>query len=255
MRLAIFSDVHGNPFALEAVLQAIRQAGDFDALVAAGDLCLGGSSPGNCVEMLRLAGAKAVYGNTDEYLHYPERVPNDELHQNMWQTIEPVARWSREQLSSEQREWLFGLPFELRFPVDDDPAHDLLVVHANPKDVELMILPPEPEQIKLWGEVRQPDDSASLKDVLADEPASTVAFGHFHYTFQRKWNEKTLVDVACCALPSIDHDLRARFTVFEWDGAAWRVEPHWVPYDFAKEVAAIKAGDMPSQENFLRYYA
>lgn len=254
MRLAVFSDVHGNRYALEAVLRAVRQEGDFDAIIAAGDLCLGGSQPGECVDLLREAGVQAVYGNTELYLRYPDQVPNDEPHQKMWSIIEPVARWALEQLSTEQKEWLFGLPFELRFRPDRQPQNELLVVHANPKDVELMILPNEQQQSELWGEVRQPDDSPDLRRVLEAEPADTLAFGHVHYTFQRDWREKKLVGVACCGLPGIDHDLRARFTIFKWDGSAWQIEPHWVEYDVSQEIAALKASGMPSQDHFLRYY-
>ena len=39
MRLAIFSDVHGNLAALEAVLADIERRGPFDAFGVAGDLC------------------------------------------------------------------------------------------------------------------------------------------------------------------------------------------------------------------------
>ncbi|MCB9136605.1 MAG: metallophosphoesterase [Anaerolineales bacterium] len=45
MRLAIFSDIHGNRFALEAVLNALLADGPFDAVIAAGDLALGGGRP------------------------------------------------------------------------------------------------------------------------------------------------------------------------------------------------------------------
>lgn len=52
MKIAAFSDIHGNLFALETVLAAIITHGPFDHVAAAGDLCLGGSSPRRCVELL-----------------------------------------------------------------------------------------------------------------------------------------------------------------------------------------------------------
>ena len=41
MRIAIFADIHGNPFATRAVLDAIADNGVFDAVVMAGDMCSG----------------------------------------------------------------------------------------------------------------------------------------------------------------------------------------------------------------------
>jgi hypothetical protein len=75
MRLAIFSDVHGNPFACEAVLGAIAREGTFDTILAAGDLCLGGSDPAGCIERLAAAGVQAVCGNTEQYLRFPDQLP------------------------------------------------------------------------------------------------------------------------------------------------------------------------------------
>ena len=92
MRIAVFSDVHGNPYACKAVLDAIEREGAFDARIAAGDLCLGGSDPGACVDMLRAAGVIGVYGNTEIYILHPEQTPNDELHRNNWDAIPPWLR-------------------------------------------------------------------------------------------------------------------------------------------------------------------
>ena len=84
MRIGVFSDIHGNPYACEAVLQAITVDGHFDTIVAAGDLCLGGSDPAKCVDLLEGSGVEAVYGNTDEYIFEPEKEPGDDLHRTKW---------------------------------------------------------------------------------------------------------------------------------------------------------------------------
>ncbi len=254
MRLAIFSDVHGNPYACEAVLRAIAREGTFDAILAAGDLCLGGSDPAGCIERLRATGVQAVYGNTEQYLRFPDQTPADELHRSMWETIKPAAYWTLGRLSSEQRSWIFGLPFERRLSPTGQPGDDLLLVHANPKDVEMMIYPSEKEQMHLWDQVRQPDESAELQLSLSGVEARVIAFGHFHYMFQRTRGEKTLAGVACCSLPGIDRDRRARFTIFEWVKTRWVIEQHWVEYEAQKEIAALQASEMPFKENLLGYF-
>jgi hypothetical protein len=254
MRLAIFSDVHGNPYACEAVLRAIAQEGACDAILAAGDLCLGGSDPARCVELLAEAGVQAVYGNTEQYLRHPDQTPSDELHRSMWNTIQPAVYWTLERLSSEQLSWILGQPFERRFSPTSRPGDDLLVVHANPKDVEVMIYPPETEQLRIYGEVRQPDAAIELQECLNGVERRVIAFGHFHYMFQRTWGEKTLAGVACCSLPGIDHDLRARYSIFEWVKTKWVISQRWVEYEAQREVVALRASDMPFKENFLGYF-
>ena len=254
MRLAIFSDIHGNPYACEAVLHAIAREGAFDAILAAGDLCLGGSDPAGCVEQLMAAGVQAVYGNTEQYLRLPDQPPPDELHRSMWNIIQPAAYWTLARLSSEQLSWVFGLPFERRFSPTGRAGDDLILVHANPKDGEMMIYPSETEQLRMWGKVRQPDEAAELQQSLSGVKARVIAFGHFHYMFQRLWREKTLACVACCSLPAIDHDRRARYTIFEWVKTKWVICQQWVEYEAQKEIAALQACDMPFKDNFLRYF-
>lgn len=250
MRLVIFSDVHGNPFALQAVLKAISTEGELDAVVAAGDHCLGGSAPAACVEMIQEAGVMAVYGNTEEYLLAPQRVPPDELHRSQWDTILPTVHWTNEQLEDSHRTWLAGLPFSLRFSPNANTAADLVVVHANPRNCELMLLPAEADQRALWDEVRQPDDDPSLSEAMLDFTAGTLVFGHFHTPALRVWKGITLVDVSPVSLPSIDHDRRARYSLVTWNGTGWDVVRRAVNYNVQSEQSALQGCGMPNWTRF-----
>jgi predicted phosphodiesterase len=247
MRIAVFSDIHGNPYACAAVLQAIDDDGPFDHVVAAGDLCVGGSDPARCVNLLRAANVSAVYGNHDEFIYAPDKVPGDELHRGLWKDLKPVALWALDRLNPEQVEWLRQLPFELRFSPTGDPTDDLLVVHANPKNVEDMIYPTPTEQEKLWGEIRQPDEDPGLATLLEEVTAAVVAYGHFHYTSQRKWRNLTLVNISPCSLPSVDHDPRARYTVFTWNAELnqWAISHRWVQFDYKQIIPSLLASGIP----------
>lgn len=254
MRLAIFSDLHGNRFAGEAVLDAIHRYGTFEAIIAAGDLCLGGSDPKRSLDLLIENKVLAVYGNTELYLRFPQQVPPDEAHRKMWPTLEPAVLWTISQLTTEQIIWLEDLPFEWKFSPTGKPEDELVVVHANPKDVELMVLPGEEEQFQIFGEVPQPDDAPELVASFEKVQARAIAFGHYHYSFKRIWREKTLVDVASCSLPRFGPDPRVSFTICEWNGSSWIFTQHKVNYDSHLEKEALLASDMASKEHFLRYY-
>ena len=61
MRVAIFSDVHGNLGGLEAVLADVARHAP-DLVVFAGDLCLMGPRPGDCLRRVRELRLPAVMG-------------------------------------------------------------------------------------------------------------------------------------------------------------------------------------------------
>lgn len=248
MRIAVFSDIHGNPYALQAVLDAIAAEHGLDEFVAAGDICFEGSDPAGCVDLLRDAGALAVYGNTDEFIFAPRKTPPDKEHLQNWSSYQATAFWAANRLGSQRVEWLAELPFELRFAPTDYPEDDLLVVHANPKTVHHFIAPPLEEQIKLLGRVVQPDDQPLLVRFLEDEPANWIAFGHLHYSSIRFWGEKRLVNVSPCSIALYDGDLRARYTVFTWEGREWQIERRFVEYEYALEKDALLASDIPDKE-------
>ena len=250
MRIAVFSDLHGNPYACQAVIDSLMVEGPFEATVVAGDLCLGGSNPALCLDLLGEIGALAVCGNTEAYLCNPEQTPRDDLHRKQWDVLLPPIHWTNGQLTGQQSTWIKTLPGECRFSPTGNPYVDLVVVHANPKNLELMIYPPLEEQARLDDEIYQPDDDPALCAVLADLQANVLAFGHFHYTSFHRWHNLNLVNVAACSLPTIDHDPRARYTIFTWMGTRWEFNRRWVPYEVDQELAALRTCGMPNWQRF-----
>ena len=199
MRVAIFSDVHGNLSALEIVLADIERQSP-DLIVFAGDLCLFGPRPAECLRLVLERQLPSVIGNTDAWLadastppeHHPEAI-----------------EWTRGQLSPDELARLGGLPFALRLSPTARAADDLLIVHANPRDWTQIVFPPEAEQIERWGKVRQSD--AELKQLFGGLEAAVVAYGHLHIPSVRPWGDLTLVNVSSVSMPG-DGDGRARQT-------------------------------------------
>ena len=253
MRIAIFADNHGNPFATRAVLDAIADNGIFDAVVAAGDMCAGGSDPAACVDMLQAAGVKAVYGNADEWIFAPRDEPPDEIYRARWDEVVRGCRWAGEKLGGDRVNWLRGLPLELRFSPTGNAQDDLLIFHANPKNAYLHIAPPEDIQMELFKSVFQPDDDPALADLLEGVQATVMALGHFHYTSERFLYGMRLVNVAPCNFSAFDPDRRARYTVFTWNGE-WQIERKYVEYDHRREGVALLAGDMPNGEKTAKFF-
>lgn len=253
MRVAIFSDVHGNLTALEAVLEHIDQM-EPDAVVFAGDLCLGGPRPAACVERVRERDIACIYGNTDKWIDGPPLLSEDleEAKRRMYQQINDMAGWIQAQLSEADRAWLRELPFHRRISPTTNPRDDLFIVHANPKDVDQVIYPSESKQKEVWGEVKQPDEA--LRPLLKDLVVGVLAFGHLHVPNIRQWGDLTLANISSVSLPG-DGDPRAKYGLLTWDeDGGWIVEHQYVAYDVDKEIEILSSVQPPGwQENEKRF--
>lgn len=234
MRIAIFSDVHGNLSGLEAVLDDIEQQKP-DQIVFAGDLCFLGARPAACLRLVRQRRIPSVAGNTDIWLvagGEPER-------------LRPVFEWGVAQLTPDDLGWLGGLPFALRVSPTARAADDLLIVHANPRNVNDIIFPSEADQITRWGMVRQPD--AELEPLLGGVEVAVIAYGHLHIPGIRQWGALTLVNVSSVTMPG-DEDGRAKYAVLEWANGRWKMAHHRVAYDTAGEAEAFRQNRPPGWE-------
>lgn len=238
MRVAVFSDVHGNLAALEAVLEDIAGQG-VDAAVFAGDLCFFGPQPGECVARLQDWRGSSIYGNTDEWL--VGRVEPPEMRREL-------VAWTVAQLNNQQRAWLAELPFELRFMPTDDAADGLLIVHANPLDVNQIIFPGEAEQLERYGRVRQAD--SELEPLLGDTAEEIVAFGHLHLPSVRHAQGKRLVNISSVSIPG-DGDGRAKYGLFTWDGRGWSFERFYVPFAVGQFRQAYLHQQPPGWRDFV----
>jgi predicted phosphodiesterase len=250
MRIAVFSDVHGNLTALDAVLAHIDEQPEIDQIVFAGDLCLLGPQPAECLARIEERGIGAIYGNTDQWIAQvePPAAPQEmpEAEQESWRrNIEELCHWTAEQLGSMGLAWLRVLPFDRRASPTVYAQHDLLIVHANPVDVNQVIFPSEADQKKRYGRVRQPD--SALGPLLQDTLIGVLAYGHLHIPGVRRWQNLTLVNVGSVSHPG-DGDPRAKYAVFTWEADGWTFEHHYVDYSIETEIQAYQTVQPPRWE-------
>jgi hypothetical protein len=128
LRVAIFSDIHGNVRGLDACLADLAEQGGADRVVGAGDYCIDGPRPREVVDRFIELGAACVRGNTDRYI--ADNATNEE-------DADSLA-WQADQLGPERTAWLGALPFSLTIGEGPDA---LLVVHANPTRDDVHIWP------------------------------------------------------------------------------------------------------------------
>lgn len=239
MRIAIFSDVHGNLTALEAVLADIEQQQP-DLTVFAGDLCLMGPRPAECLRLVRSMGLPAVVGNTDEFIAGGGRPP---------ERMSAIIPWTQDQLTAGEVEWLGSRPFGMTLSPTADAADDLRIVHANPNDVNAIIYPPIDYQMARYNnEVRQSDEA--LRPLLAGLRAAVLAFGHLHLPTIRVLDGLTLVNVSSVSNPG-DGDARAKYALLSYAGGRWSAEHHRVAYDMSAEADAFRERQPPGWQEAI----
>ncbi len=238
MRIAIISDTHGNLTALEAVLEDLGQQPPVDQTVIAGDLCLNGPHPRETMDRLQALGCPVIQGNTD--LEIVTQAPDK------GEKKRTTVGWTRYQLGPYGIDYLASLPFSHRIANPD--GSDLLIVHANPLNLEDAIFPNASDTV--------------LHQLLGGLDAATgaLAFGHLHIAYTRQWQQLLLVDVGSCGLPR-DEDHRASYAILNWqDGSigslesrgSWQAEIRRVPYDVQAVVRQIKTCGMPNPDKRIR---
>ena len=118
MKVAIFSDVHANWQALEAVLEDCPEV---EETLCLGDVVGYGGDPKRCVDEVIKRGWVTLVGNHDRACTDPEILEwfNDDA--------ATVVRWTVDILGDDRLNWLRGLP-------DSHVEHDVLLVHASPRD-------------------------------------------------------------------------------------------------------------------------
>ncbi len=252
MKIAVFSDVHGNYSALQAVMRDIDQRSNLEAVIFAGDLCLYGPRPEACVRLLQESQILCIAGNTDHLIFQPPLITDNmpaEIRKKRIH-IQSISSWTKEQLSADSLEWLGSLrqSFQLQFSPTDNVEQDLLVVHANPQDVNQLIFPPESEQKILYGKIRQTDDETI--PLLSGIETKYIALGHLHIPSERRIQDITLFNISSVSMPG-DGDPRAKYAILTWTaGSGWLIERHYLDFEIEPEIEAFRENRPPGWEKY-----
>ena len=130
MRIAIFSDVHGNRPALESVLADIATK-HVDAVYCLGDLVGYGASPNECAARIRADRIPTVMGNYDDGVGFDRDECGCAYRDPMDQELgNRSLAWTRAQTTPENKAFLRTLLPEIRFSVD---GRRILLVHGSPR--------------------------------------------------------------------------------------------------------------------------
>lgn len=216
MRIAVVSDIHGNPFALDAVLADLQKTAP-DLILHGGDLPHGGSSPAEVVDRIRDLGWQGVLGNTDEMLFKPESLPS--LPPALLKPIQEMAAATQEALGEARIAWLSGLPLAQTSP-------PMALVHASPDSS--------------WRSPTPESTDAELASVYSLLRQPVAVYGHIHRSYIRPLAGLTVINTGSVSL-SYDGDTRAAYLLLDESKPTIRR----VEYDVDKEIQALYASKLP----------
>ena len=229
-QLAVLSDIHGNRWALEAVLNNIKQR-EIKHIVNLGDCFYGPLDPGGTAQILVGLDIPTVRGNEDRII----------VETPVGSEISPTLHYVREHLKPGHFQWLKKLKmtavvYENFFLCHGSPQQDDEYLLVNV--LETGVLP------------RKPGELTAVLSMLSQDPRVFLC-GHDHVPRTVYLPEgRLIVNPGSVGLPAYTDDLpyfhametgtpHARYSIISRSGDNWKVENIAVPYPW--ELAAEMA--------------
>jgi predicted phosphodiesterase len=194
---AVFSDVHGNLPALEAILTDIERRGVARRLCL-GDLVGYGPSPNEVALLVRDAGIPTLMGNYDQGIGF-EIGDCGCVYKTDEQRAEGAVslEWTQNVVTAEVKAYLRTL--EDHF-VLQTPSGDILAVHGSPRRINEYLFEDRP--------------ASAMERMAREYPYPAILFGHTHLPYARQVGETTFVNVGSAGRPK-DGDFRVCYAIVD----------------------------------------
>ena len=232
MKYALIADIHANLEGLEVVLEDAKK-NNCTHYVCLGDVVGYNPNPKECMKIVRDIGMPCIMGNHDEYCAGDIDLTGFNPHAGH------AIKWTRDQLSDEERDWLRRLK-DLRM------IANFTIVHATL------------DAPKRWGYVMSKLDAAAS---FTYQNTGVCFFGHTHVplAFIREKNsitggkydkltvekgKKYLINVGSVGQPR-DGDPRAAYVIYNLEEGT--IELRRLDYDLEKTQAKILDAGLPER--------
>lgn len=229
LRLAYFSDIHGNDLALKAVLRDINVNG-VDLAVCGGDLVGYGAHPNEVVQLIRERKFPVVMGNYDDGVGYGRPECGCAYKDPTMAELGLASLvWTQLAVTPNNKAYLRGLLGRLELV-----AHGkmVLMVHGSPRRINEYLFEDRPEE--------------SLGCLFETERADIIPCGHTHLPYVRKVGKSVLANAGSVGKPK-DGDPRAGYVLVEIGEDGVKAEIRRVEYDVEAAARAIEATELPSE--------
>ncbi len=225
MKVAVLSDIHGNLFALNSVLEDIKK-NDVDEIFCLGDLAMAGPEPNETIDFVKKQNWTIIQGNTDKMIaDYSEAVYNavKEGAPIMANALENDVK----SISTENKEFLKQLPEKLAL---EREGVNILLVHGSPRRNNENIFPDLTKE--------------QINEIVAGVKENIIFCGHTHIPcgYQTD-NGITIVNDGSVGRPFTDNP-EACYVLADFNNGAFTIEHRFVDYD------KVKAAEILTKRHF-----
>ena len=238
-QIAIISDIHGNTWALDAVLKDIQRRG-VARIVNLGDSVYGSLDPAGTADRLVSANILSISGNQDRDVFDPSeevRCSQDHL-------------FVSSRLSDAQLRWLAGQP-------PTQIVGELFLCHGTPRSDTTYLL----EHVTQHGVFLR--DTPAIVAHLGDVSQEVVVCGHSHVP-RTVWlaDGRLVVNPGSVGIPAYDEDLpyphvmeagspHARYAILSRQSGGWAVEQIALPYPWDQAAAVARQNGRPDRASWI----
>lgn len=226
MKFAVLSDIHGNSWALTAVLEDAKRRG-IDQFINLGDILYGPLKPLETFTLLQSIDAITIQGNEDREVYEFDPMQTED---------HPTLTYMLQQLGNEPIEWLRSLPKTAVI------REEIFACHGTPTSDLIYLLE---------------DVSSGVPNVRTEEAIAyhldhnrlpLILCGHSHIARVVQLSSgELIVNPGSVGVPAYDdtvpnyhamqnHSPLASYAIIEKQGEAWQVELLKIPYDVALAV-------------------
>ena len=242
MRTAVFSDIHGNCVALDAILADIKKLA-VDSMVCLGDAIQGGAQPAETASRLREHRVPTVMGNADSWMLTGEDPGAKEPISNAQRE---VRAWQLSRLKQDDLDFISQFRSTITLSLGE---RDLLCFHGSPSSFNEQIWPTTSEE--------------EFVEMVGGHGNAILCGGHTHLQQLRRFNDSYFFNPGSVGF-SWDHseseeelraDSWAEYAIVSSEGSSQAIEFRRVPFNTDEWLGITTASGRPHADEVVRRYS
>jgi putative phosphoesterase len=230
MRVGFISDIHGNLFALDAVLDDLSHQ-KVDQLICLGDICFGPQAH-ECLERVRGLGCPVILGNWDSWSIDGFPPADDPVGIMLYE----IGRWWSKLLTEDDKAFVRTFVPTVEVPLANGSR--VLCSHGSPRS------------FSDWIFSTTPDDE--VEEMFKGFEAPVLVGGHTHLQMLRRFGQSVIVNPGSVGQPFSQwwpREIRvghwAEYGVIDSADGSVRIDLRRVPYDVEGLLTLLRASEMP----------
>lgn len=222
MNIAVISDIHGNIFALKAVLEDIKNR-NVDTIICLGDLVGYGPFPNEVIDLIRKEDILVIMGNYDAAVvcNDIKYIQDNQLNRSF------ALPWSVNEVNENNKKYLKRLPEDITVV---DKGKIITFIHGSIRSIN--------EYLK--------EDSKEAEEVMKEYDGDILVCAHTHLPYMKKYGEKLLINDGSVGKPKIGRP-NATYGILTCDKDIIGFEIIEISYEYEKTIKAMEERNFPKE--------